>query len=61
MTLTICSLPTFTKFYVLAEHTRRKLIQYKYSEATAVTSKLWNKRCLPPLRTVDMRALGVAN
>ena len=26
----------------------------------AASSNLWNKRCLP-LRTVDMRALGVAN
>ena len=60
MTLTICSLPTFTKFFVPAEHTRRKLIQYKYIYDIAVPSKLWNKRCLP-LRTVDMRALGVAN
>ena len=47
MTLTICLLPTFTKLFVPAEHTRRKLIQYKYIYDIAVPSKLWNKRCLP--------------
>jgi len=33
---------------------------YKFFYDIAVPSNIWNKRCLP-LRTVDMRALGVAN
>ena len=41
-----------------AEHTCRKFHCSKFYYCSI--SNLWNKRCLP-LRTVDMRALGVAN
>ena len=40
--------------------TRCKLFTYKISYDIAASSNLWNKRCLP-LRTFDMRALGIAN
>ena len=52
----ICSTPLFTKFNRLSILVANSLF---FSEFAA-SSNLWNKRCLPP-RTVDMRALRVAN
>ena len=48
----ICPFPEFTTPVARA--------QTEFFSEFAASSNLWNKRCLPP-RTVDMRALGVAN
>ena len=56
----ICSKPLFTKFNrlsILVANSQLFIVRLK---EFAASSNLWNKHCLP-LRTVDMRALGVAN
>ena len=56
----ICSKPLFTKFNWLSILVANIQLFIVRPYAFAASSNLWNKPSLP-LRTVDMRALGVAN